>query len=309
MKSKIWYVAGGMVLLLLGALATQIHGDLAPGELETRYTDGASRFIKLDIHPRVHYRDEGPRDAPVIILLHGTAASLHTFDELTRRLIRRYRVLRFDLTGFGLTGPCDACEYTPREDAEVLRQFMSALGVKRAVIAGNSLGGRIAWEFGLRHPSAAQALVLLNPLGYPWPEKPMGIAMARVPVLGKIQRWLTPRSLIRKSLLEAYYNDEMVTDELVERYFVLLRRKGNRAAFVTRVNVELDVDSARIPELKVPVQVLWGKGDIWLPLAQAKLWQKDLPKDAVRIYPGVGHMPQEEIPDKVAAQIFKLLER
>lgn len=305
----------GAVLLLFMALALLLphaHADLDPAELEAVYAGSAAPYIATPTHPRLHYRDEGPRDGAPVLLLHGTASSLHTFDDVAAGLRDRYRVLRFDLPGFGLSGPCDDCNYGPDEDARVVAEFLQAAGEERPVlIAGNSLGGRIAWEFALQSPQAVRGLVLIDSLGYPWPEKPAGIALARVPLLGVAQEWITPRFLIRQSLLEVYGDDARVGDELVERHHKLLLRRGNRRAFVARVNHELDADAARIPQLhvlRIPVLVLWGEDDAWIPVAHAQHFAEDLPAATVTTYAGIGHVPQEEAPERVTSDVRKFVE-
>ena len=176
------------------------------------------------------------------------------------------------------------------------------------VLAGNSLGGRIAWEFGLRFAGRTAGLVLIDSLGYPWPRKPTGIALARVPLLGWMQRWITPRFLIRESLHEVYGDDALVSEELVERHFAMMLREENRSAFIQRVNHELDADSSRIAGLRMPVLVLWGADDIWISAKHADLFARDLPQAKVITYAGVGHVPQEETPAQVGADMLRFLE-
>ncbi|MCR9143399.1 MAG: alpha/beta hydrolase [bacterium] len=311
LKSIRKHAVAGCVLLFATAvgiaLSSFVQFDLPAEKLEAKYATGASRFLELSPGLRVHYRDEGPEnspDAPTLVLIHGTASSLHTFDELTRKLAKDYRVLRFDLPGFGLTGPCTGCDYSPTEDAEFVRSMLDALGIPEPVtLVGNSLGGRIAWEFALRFPDRARGLVLLDSLGYLWPDKPLAIAAARIPVLGGAQRYITPYFLIQQSLREVYGDDALISRELVDRHFELLLREGNRAAFIQRVNHELDVDEAKIPGLNLPTLVLWGADDEWVPAAHSPKFVRDIPGARQILYAGVGHVPHEEAPERVALDL------
>ena len=301
-KSKT--ILGVLVMIVVIVVAKDVHLDLPAAELQAKYANDASKFVELQPGLRVHYRDEGPRDAPVLLLIHGTASSLHTFDALTALLTPDYRIVRFDLPGFGLTGPCDGCNYSPQEDAEFVRRMLDALKIESPVdIAGNSLGGRIAWEFALAFPERIRALVLIDSLGYLWPGKPMGIALARVPLLKYAQRYITPYFLIRQSLHEVYGDDALVSEELIDRHFELLLHGGNRAAFIARVNHELDADSARLASLRLPVLVLWGTDDAWVPVEHAPYFVRDIPGARSILYPGVGHVPHEEAPEPVARDL------
>lgn len=301
-------ILGVLVVILAIFVAKDLHFDLPAADLQAKYANDASKFVELEAGLRVHYRDEGPRDAPVLLLIHGTASSLHTFDALTALLAEDYRIVRFDLPGFGLTGPCAGCDYSPREDAEFVRRMLDALKIESPVnIAGNSLGGRIAWEFALAFPEQIRGLVLIDSLGYPWPEKPMGIALARVPLLKYAQRYITPYFLIRRSLHEVYGDDALVSEELVDRHFELLLHAGNRAAFIARVNHELDADSARISSLRLPVLVLWGADDAWIPVEHAPHFVRDIPGARSILYSGVGHVPHEEAPGLVAKDLRSFL--
>ncbi len=301
------------VLVLLALILPHAYAGVEPARLEAVYGGSSARFTATPTHGRLHYRDEGPTGGQPILLLHGTASSLHTFDDVAAGLRERHRVLRFDLPGFGLSGPCKDCSYSPAEDARVVAEFLAAVGEERAVIvAGNSLGGRIAWEFALQRPESVRGLVLIDSLGYPWPEKPAGIALARVPLLGAVQQWITPRFLIRQSLLEVYGDDTKVDAALVERHHQLLLRRGNRRAFVARVNHELDAEAPRIRRLDalgVPVLVLWGEADAWIPVAHASHFAEDLPGATVITYPGIGHVPQEEAPRRVTSDVQKFVSR
>ncbi|MEQ9362744.1 MAG: alpha/beta hydrolase [Leptospirales bacterium] len=310
LKHKTKTLIGIAVVILAILIGRTFHLDLAAPDLERKYATGASRFVELSPVLRVHYRDEGPRQAPVLVLIHGTASSLHTFDDLTRELREEFRVIRFDLPGFGLTGPCDddRCDYSPEEDAEFVRRLLQSLGILQPVaIAGNSLGGRIGWEFALRYPEQTSALVLIDALGYDWPAKPMAITMARVPFVKYLQRYVTPYFLIRRSLHEVYGDDDLVSEELIDRHFELLLREGNRAAFIARVNHELDADGRRIKELRLPVLIAWGAADAWIPVDHARLFQRDIPGARLVLYEGVGHVPHEEAPARVARDMARFL--
>ena len=120
--------------------------DTDAAAMRAKYGGAPSQFVDLGGGLTVHLRDEGPRDAPVIVLLHGSNADLHTWDEWTKRLIPQYRVIRFDQIGHGLTGPNPARRYDMNAFTDTVDRVTTKLGVQRFVLGGNSMGGGIAWE-------------------------------------------------------------------------------------------------------------------------------------------------------------------
>ena len=212
----------------------------------------------------VHFRDEGPRTDPApLVLVHGTAASLHTWEGWAAELRGRKRVITFDLPGFGLTGPFTG-QY-PRDDYHVdtLARFtldlLDALKVPRFAIGGNSLGGEVAWRVATLAPARVDRLILVDATGYPFkPELvPLGFRVTRVPVINRVGEWLTPRVLVQQSVRDVYADPSRVTDALVDRYFELLTREGNRHALNMRMEeVAQDLAPQRIPTLKLPTLIL-----------------------------------------------------
>src|SRR5512137_3047131 len=149
-------ILAGVLLLVAGAIGAAFIAWHVPDQpvsaLQARWAPPPSQFIAVR-GMQVHVRDEGPRDDPVpIILLHGTGASLHTWDGWTRELARERRVIRFDLPGFGLTGPSPDGVYTVESYVDTVLAVADKLGVQRFVLAGNSLGGYVAWATAVLHP-------------------------------------------------------------------------------------------------------------------------------------------------------------
>lgn len=118
---------------------------------------------------RLRLCDTGRRDAGAVILLHGFGSSLDTLEPWAQALSERYRVVRFDLPGFGLTGPDPTGDYTDAREMKILIDLMDQLGIIRASLIGNSLGGRIAWSFTAQHSDRVGRLVLISPDGFASP--------------------------------------------------------------------------------------------------------------------------------------------
>ena len=288
--------------------------DLDPAELERRYATGASRFVDLPGGARAHVRLEGPEDAPVLALVHGSNSSLHTWEPWVAELGDRYRILSMDLPGHGLTGPTPADDYSRHGMAAYLDELRATLDIERMAIAGSSMGGRSAWAYTLAHPERVTALILVDASGFLMEGHRITFAfrLAGTPVVSRFMDWFTPRAIIRRTILESYHDPSQVTEALVDRYDDLLRRPGNRRATRLRFGGQGDLDAARgagLERIEVPTLVLWGEADRMVPVSAAEEFRRAIPGSEVVIYPQTGHLPMEEVPARSAADVAAFLER
>jgi len=304
------------VLLMLTALAVALtqEPDRSVDSLVARWAPAPSDFMLVK-GQLVHFRDEGPRDDPSpLVLLHGTAASLHTWQGWAGGLHARKRVITFDLPGSGLTGPFVG-EYPPDDyRADTLARFtldlIDALHVQRFAIGGNSLGGEVAWRVAALAPARVDRLILVDATGYDVaPEHlPAGFLVARIPLLGRIAESLTPRPVVAQSVRDVYADPSRVTDALVDRYDELLLREGNRRALGLRLRIAPhDLAPDRIKTLRLPTLILWGAQDRLIPPAAAHDFQRDIPGSQLVIFPALGHVPQEEAPQQSLAPVRAFL--
>jgi pimeloyl-ACP methyl ester carboxylesterase len=262
----------------------------------------------------VHYRDEGPADQTMpVVLLHGTGASLHTFQAWTEGLLQAgHRVLRLDLPGYGLTGPFPQRDYAIDQYVRFLEHFLTALNIDTCVLAGNSLGGHIAWQYAVAYPTRVEKLVLIDAAGYPARANsvPLAFQMAQWPGIKRLFTFITPRFVARASVENVYADPSQVTDELVDRYFELTLRVGNRQAFVDRLGTDPDTTAyRRIPQVRQPTLLLWGEADQLIPVEMAYRFQADLPQDTLVVLAGVGHVPMEEHPQRSLEPVLSFLAR
>lgn len=290
-------------------------GALPLVDLKSRYGDtkNGSRYVELDGF-NVHYRDEGRSDKPVLLLIHGVVASLHTWDDWLPAFCDEYRVIRFDLPGFGLTGPSNDREYSAQRMLKVLGLLMDYLQITKASIAGNSLGGYIAWNFALQHPERVNKLVLIDPAGYQMKKMPWMIASAALPGSTLLMPIWMPRALIAEGVKQVYGERLRIKPNVIDRYYNLSRRPGNRRSMMDifrlliRVNrSELHASAQQIAQIKTPTLLLWGELDRWISPEHVPLWRRDLPGIQIKTYPGVGHVPMEEIPQQSAADSLLFL--
>ena len=150
-------IAGLVVLTVLAVAAYALWTPDRPrAALEARYLEPGCGYQDV-AGIRLHLCDSGPRHAPALILLHGFGSSLQTWDAWATSLQADYRVIRFDLPGSGLTGPDPTGDYHDSRSIAILDALMTKLGIARASLIGNSIGGRIAWKFAARRTGAGGA--------------------------------------------------------------------------------------------------------------------------------------------------------
>ncbi|WP_276260706.1 alpha/beta fold hydrolase [Haloglomus litoreum] len=301
---------GGLALggAAAAGLAWAHHHDLPPAELEPEYAEGEDDFLDVD-GLRVHYRDEGPRDAPVLLCLHGTFSSLHTWDGWVDALAGEYRVVRPDLPGHGLTGPHPEDDYSMAAYVAFVEAFRERLDIDEWVVAGNSRGGEIAWRYALDHPERTPALVLVDSMGFPMAfESPFGII--ELPWLPNAIARLTPRRLVRRSVRDVYGDPSRVSEELVDRYHDLVRREGNRDAGVELVRRDVNATHRHeeLADLGTPTLVLWGEEDYLIPPWFGEDFAEAIPDAELVTYEDAGHTPMEEIPERTAADVRRFLD-
>lgn len=298
-------------VLFFGAILTLILVARTPNvsveTLKKQYTDSNSQFISVD-GLEVHYKDEG-RGFP-IVLLHGTSASLHTWDAWTKELIKNYRVIRMDLPAFGITGPNATNQYDLETYNRFLEQFLNQLKVDNFVLAGNSLGGSIGWYYASDHQEQVKQLILLDPGGFPSEkEHPLIFRLAEIPVVNQLLKHITPRSFVKDNLKEVYFDDSKISEALIDRYHQMILREGSRKAFIEKANLEVQDDTDRLSLVKAPTLIIWGEDDIWIPVGNAVRFMKELANSSLIVMEETGHVPMEERPAESVAHALKFIKQ
>lgn len=311
MRAARWLMAGflGLVLLLLAWVAVLVP-DRTVAELAPRWAPPPSTFRPID-GLTVHLRDEGPRDDSLpILLLHGTSASLHTWDGWTADLSRTRRVIRADLPGFGLTGPDPQDQYDMARYVRFVLALADSLRVTRFDLAGNSLGGEIAWEVAARAPDRVRRLVLVDPAGFPIASTavPLGFRLARREGLRWLFSRILPRSVVESSVRSVYGDPSRITPALVDRYFELTLREGNRRSLPQRfAQAQPGADTLRLLEVRAPTLLMWGGQDRLIPPLLAARFRRLLPRSELALYPSLGHVPHEEDPASTVRDAARFL--
>ena len=307
-------VLGLLLILSAALLALSRAPDRSVESLVARWAPPPSEFLDLD-GQLVHYRDQGPRDDPLpVVLLHGTSASLHTWEGWVREIARTRRVVTLDLPGFGLTGPWAGRRasqaYTGEAYARFVLEVLDRLRIERFVAGGNSLGGEVAWRIAADVPQRVERLILVDASGTVFRPTtvPLGWRVARAPVLNRLMDWVLPRAAIEEGVASVYGDPSRVTPELVDRYFELTLREGNRRALVERLQVARSgEDVGRISALALPTLVLWGERDAIIPADEAREFGERIRGSRVVVFPGLGHVPHEENPAATVAPVLEFL--
>ncbi|MDB4988273.1 MAG: alpha/beta hydrolase [Myxococcaceae bacterium] len=268
---------------------------------DSKYECPSSRYMTVG-GKRIHYCIEGR--GPTLVLLHGAMSSLHTWEGWVEHLAAHYRIVRIDLPGFGLSDHLPSDDYTPEHAAELVEQVRCFLGLERFFLAGSSLGGFFSWYYAAMHPERVEKLILIDPMGYPQKLPPI-VSFVALPLVGELARWVAPRFMVEHNVRTVYGDPSLVSRAVVDRYHGLLLRGQNRAAMVKSFR-QLRVNNGdrnlckNIQRVTAPTLLMWGERDRWVPRSLIEAWRRDLPRATVVVYPGIGHIPMEEIPERTA---------
>ena len=300
-----------VVLLAIGAVAL-IRPDIPYDQLQAKYGRPGDAYMVMPDGVRLHYRDEGPRDGYVLVLVHGFSASLYDWDAWTQALATRYRVIRLDLPGHGLTRAPAGYRPSPDRDADLIDAFATRLGTPRFVLVGNSMGGGVAWDFALRHPGWLDGLVLVDAAGFPHRMAgkggPVIFKLLSNPLARRVLAHVDLTPLIRQGLRSAFLDPTLVTPAVVTRYADFARAPGHRAILqISRASGGRTLTVADLPRIKVPTLVMHGEQDRLVPFADGQAFARAIPNATLIAYPNVGHVPMEQIPGRSAKDLDRWL--
>ena len=303
------WVLGIIFSILLVFVGIVGESDLSLEEMKPKYANQESEFMPL-MGMDVHFRDEGnPNDSIPVLLIHGMSSSLHTFDSVTVDLKKNHRVISLDMPAFGLTGPNPENTYSLDYYAQFLEEFRKKLNIEKWSLAGNSLGGAIAWNYAVDFPNRVHRLVLIDAAGYPKLNEKgsLGFKIASTPIINNLMLYVTPKSLVRESLMSIYHDPKIVTDEQVERFHDVAIRAGNRAAVLSIFKSGFKADYLKIKRVAAPTLILWGDKDKLIDVENVQSFKKDIKNSQSVIFPNVGHVPMEEVPHLVSREMLEFL--
>ncbi|MFZ4684889.1 MAG: alpha/beta fold hydrolase [Hyphomonadaceae bacterium] len=296
MKGPLFVFLALVVVAFAGAAIWLWTPDRSRGELEALYLRSPDDMTEV-AGTQLHARDDGPRDAPVLIMLHGFGSSLHTWEPWAQALVGKYRVIRLDLPGAGLSPPDPTNDYTDARSIALILALMDRRSVLRATLVGNSLGGRIAWTLAAKHPERTDKLVLISPDGFASPGLEYGKA-PDVPIALQAMQYVLPKALLQMSLEPSYGDPSVMSTVTVDRYHHLMLAPGVRKALLARMEQTVLVPpKPLLRSIKAPVLLLWGEKDMLIPFSNAADYAKNVPDIRLVSFPELGHVPHEEAPE------------
>lgn len=285
---------------------------LTVAQLRAKYADRQSRYMTVK-GMEIHYKDEGPRRAPVLLLIHGSQSSLRTWDRITVLLKKRYRIVRFDIPGYGLSSPATDEAAKTVQPVEITEGLLEGLGVKKlAAAVGVSSGGTMAMYLAAKRPELVERLILSNT-----PSDPVDTShMVQTPA------FLAAQDRARKTgyqdfdfwdqYLSFFAGDPArISRKTRMEYWDFNRRSPEKypIAMVARIGdgKQAAIEMAKI---KTPTFLVWGSGDPLLPEAAVTAITRYLKNATISkvLMPDVGHYPPLEVPDRFARWIETYVE-
>ncbi|SDD69117.1 Pimeloyl-ACP methyl ester carboxylesterase [Sphingomonas sp. YR710] len=294
------FLFGTAVLALTGASARA----QAPIPVDaTTYARAADHYVTID-GARLRIRDEGDRKAPPIILVHGFSFSLESWDDWAADLARDHRVIRYDLAGHGLSAPDPKGRYGTLDRVHELRGLMNRLHIRKAVIAGNSFGGLVAWNFAALYPERVNRLILVDSAAFSIngvTERPVA-----VPAMMRLYLQAPSPAAVAGSAGAIFAHPERLSAERLALMRAMIARNGP-ALIAHLEQFTLPEPRPALARITAPTLILWGRADRVVPVAQAADLSAAIRASQLIIYDDVGHAPQEEASSRSIADVRTFL--
>jgi len=298
------------VLLFLNSCSGLGLKSIKTEKLENEYFNKNSKYTKI-LNNNVHYRDKGNIKKPALFLIHGLVSALQTWDGWVNYLQKDFRIVRLDLPGFGLSGPTHDKNYSKKIWIDTVNNLAKKLEIDSFSIAGNSLGGYVAWNYAITYPDKVEKLILIDPVGYPQ-KMPFTIWLFSLPIFRDMAKFTVPRFIFEYNVRQVYGDINKVTKKSKDLYYNMALREGAICAYVKifkllRKRANDKSISYGIDDIKCPTLIMWGNKDAWVPIEHLKKWHKAVKNASIRIYDGAGHIPMEEIPEQTAQDAKEFL--
>jgi pimeloyl-ACP methyl ester carboxylesterase len=266
-----------------------------------------SHFAEID-GVRIHYQEKGV--GTPLVLLHGFTSSTYSWKDVFEPLSRNFRVITVDLKGFGFSGKPDG-DYTRRAQAQLVAHFLDHLKIEKAWIGGNSMGGEVALNVALANPQRVAGLILIDTAGV---EVKGGGSLApayvRIPFVGRVLTALalTSDNLVREGLEKSFFDDAKITGERVAYYYRPLRTRGGQlAALRARTQADQFPIEKDLGKVNARTLIIWGAEDALIPLAAGRTMNSLIKNSKLVIIEKCGHVPQEEMPERVIEEVMSFI--
>ncbi len=307
--SRTWQIAAA-ALILVAIRWAFVNPEIPRSVLEAKYATPPSKFLLLPGNIRAHVRDRGPRDAPALILLHGSFDSLITWEPWASQLSNTFRVVTVDLPGHGLTGAINGGDYGEEGMVRFVLHVADALGLTTFALGGNSMGGRIAARFAEEHPARLNHLILIDAGG-------LGKRGGRLveftnsilstPFFARPLLKIAPRWVWRQEAQEAVSKKSVFTTARINAIWDLNHMEGTPDAAIQRFGSTQSAVKEHLSEIRTPALILWGEEDRLVPVEAAYEFHAAIQNSKLVIYRGIGHLPQEEAAAESAGEVRAFL--
>jgi pimeloyl-ACP methyl ester carboxylesterase len=307
-KRILLVVAAAFGVLLISILIIGLKVDIPVQKLEEKYFTPESKYVQV-LDAKVHIRTRG--SGSPILLLHGSFSSLHTWQDWEDELSKSYTTISLDFPGHGLTGPNETETYTTDYYTKLVLALADSLKLDTFYVAGNSMGGTVAWKLALRAPERVKKLVLIDAAGF-WnanknTKRPWIFNALQNPLFGAGFTHITPKFVFNLNMKQVYGNENLVRQEVTDRYYELMLREGNREATLKRISQDEPDQSNTIQQITAPTLILWGKKDRWIPVENAYLFHKAITGSTLVVLDEAGHVPMEEVPSESVEHVLTFL--
>lgn len=266
-----------------------------------------SHFADID-GVRLHYQEKGV--GTPLVLLHGFTSSTYSWKDVFEPLAKTFRVIAVDLKGFGFSGKPDG-DYTRRAQAVLVGHLLDHLKIEKAWFCGNSMGGEVSLNLALASPQRVAGLILIDSAGVEVKgASSLAPGYLLIPVVGRLLMALALRSdkLVREGLEKSFYDDTKVTDDRVAYYHRPLKTRGGQlAALRARTQAGQFPVEPELGKINAPTLIIWGAEDAVIPIEAGWKINSLIKSSKLVIIEKCGHVPQEEMPERVLAEITKFI--
>jgi len=276
---------------------------------EVRKTVPEDSFLKIG-DQLVHIEQAG--EGEPVILLHGFGASTYAWRNVMPALAAAFHVIAIDLNGFGYTQrPREFESYTREGQTALVLRVMDALGLDSAHLMGHSYGGGLSLFIASRHPERVRSLVLVDSSAPTYANDRRSRAASVKPLLGLYLRSIVLRpNTVRRALLHSFYDDSLVTPELVHEYYERLRVEGVVDAYHgLTAPIRTASEPVELEKIRIPALVVWGAEDLLISAEAGRRAAARMPSAEFVLMEGVGHVPMEEKPDELLRIVLPFLKR
>ncbi len=262
-------------------------------------------FLTAD-DTRVRFVDEG--EGPAVVLLHGFAASLSTWDDVIPELTPDHRVLALDLRGFGFSDRPEDADYSPAAQARLVFEVMDARGIDSAAVVAHSWGSSVALTMALEDPRRVERLALYDAWVFA-DQLPTFFLWSRANGVGEALFRLFYRERPGDKIELAFYDKSKVTQALVDETRDALHRPGALAAALEAVRGQrFEEVEHRYGEVTQPTLIMWGREDGVTRLSAGERLATELPNAELVVFPRCGHFPMIEAADASTRKLRAFLE-